>query len=135
MHNGDVLDRPDIEDIITRFYEVMLKDPIIGFIFTDIAKVDLTHHLPVIVDFWEDALFKQRNYHGNTLKKHLEIHMKMPLRAGHFTRWLYLFDRAVDAEHQGPNAEKMKQRAEMVAKAIAAAITNSKRKDMNLTLK
>ena len=35
----DVLQRSDIEDIVTRFYDVMLKDPIVGFIFTNVANI------------------------------------------------------------------------------------------------
>ena len=134
MSKKDVLERTDIEDIVARFYAVMLKDPIIGFIFTDVAKIDLEHHLPVIVDFWADILFKENRYHGNPLRKHLDIHEKMPLTPGHFTRWLFLFSKAVDEQHAGKNAEAMKHRAEMVAKSISASITAQKRGDMNLVL-
>ncbi|MBL4671288.1 MAG: group III truncated hemoglobin [Arenicella sp.] len=130
----DVLQRSDIEDIVTRFYDVMLKDPIVGFIFTNVANIDLQHHLPIIVDFWDDSLFKQNNYSGNTLQKHLDIHQKMPLQPGHFTRWLYLFSKAVDQSHAGENADLMKSRAELVAKSISAAIVKRKRGDMKLVL-
>ncbi len=134
MSKKDVLHRADIEDIVARFYDVMLKDPIIGFIFTDIAKIQLEHHLPIIVDFWADSLFKQKKYQGNTLQKHLDIHQKIPLRPGHFTRWLFLFDQAVDQLHEGKNAASMKARAEIVAKSISAALSNGKRANMHLVL-
>ena len=134
MSNNDVIDRADIEDIVARFYQSVLKDPIIGFIFTDIAKIDLPEHLPIIVDFWADSLFGSKEYSGNTLRKHTDIHQKMPLRPGHFTRWLFLFNKAVDDQHSGPNADQMKRRAEMVAKSISAAITENKRANMNLVL-
>jgi len=134
MSKKDVLDRADLEDIVARFYENMLKDPIIGFIFTDVAKINLQHHLPVIVDFWADSLFKENRYHGNPLAKHLEIHEVMPLTPGHFTRWLFLFDQAVSEKHVGPNADSMKHRAEMVAKSISASISARKRGDMDLVL-
>jgi len=135
MSKKDVLHRSDIDDIITRFYEVMLKDSIVGYIFTDVAKIDLQHHLPLIGDFWADILFKQHNYQGNTLQKHLDVHHKIPLRPGHFTRWLFLFNRAVDEKHSGENADFMKSRAELVAKSISAALVKGKRGDMNLVLK
>ena len=130
----DVTTRADIEEIIARFYDAMLKDNIVGFIFTDIVKINLEHHLPIIVDFWADSLFKENRYQGNPLKKHLDINEKLPLKPGHFTRWLYLFEKAVDESHQGANANDMKRRAEMVAKSFSAAITDQKRKDMSLTL-
>ena len=134
MSKKDVLLRSDIEDIVSRFYDVMLKDQIIGFIFTNVANINLQHHLPIIVDFWDDSLFRKHNYTGNTLKKHLDIHQKMPLRPGHFTRWLFLFNQAVDELHAGENAERMKLRAELVAKSIAAALVKGKRGDMSLVL-
>jgi len=130
----DVSNRADIEKIVATFYDAVLKDPIVGFIFTDIAKINLEHHLPIIVNFWSDSLFREQSYHGNPLKKHLEISQQLPLKPGHFTRWLYLFDKAVDGNFVGKNANTMKSRAEMVAKSFSAAITDQKKRDMNLTL-
>lgn len=130
----DVENRDDVSQIVADFYAEMLQDPIIGYIFTDVAKIDLEGHLPVITDFWTDVLFQQKSYRNNTLQKHLDLHQKIPLTPGHFTRWLYLFNRAVDARHAGDNANKMKQRAELVAQAISAAISERKKGDMTLTL-
>ena len=140
MSGKDVLTRSDLENIVARFYESVLVDPIIGFIFTDIAKIDLEKHLPLIVDFWSDIVLDERGssgrrYQGNALRKHLELNQKIPLKAGHFTRWLYLFNGAVDLQHQGPKAALIKQRAEMVANSISAAITDRKKGDMNLVLR
>ena len=139
MSKKDVTQRADIENIVARFYQVMLNDPIIGFIFTDVAKIHLESHLPIIVDFWHDSLFLQgrigeRKYTNNTLQKHLEINAKMPLKPGHFTRWLFLFDQAVLQNHEGVNADRMLRRAEVVAKSISASISEQKRSDMNLVL-
>lgn len=130
----DVSNTTDIEEIVARFYEAALKDPIVGFIFTDIAKIDLESHLPIIANFWSDVVFRGNRYNGNPLQKHIELSQSLPLRPGHFTRWLYLFEKAVDENHKGKNATLMKVRAEMVAKSISAAITKQKRSDMNLTL-
>ena len=140
MSHNDVTARADIEDIVARFYEAVLDDPIIGFIFTDVAKIELQHHLPIIVNFWADSLFQINNavaehrYTGNPLQKHLEVHQKLPLRPGHFTRWLFLFNKAVDAKHQGPQADEMKAKAELVGKSISAALVKAKRSDMKLVL-
>lgn len=135
---ADVRTRANLEEIVKQFYDDVLDDPIIGFIFNDVAAIDLKAHLPVVVDFWEDALFLDHNgtarrYHGNTLKVHLELAEKISLRPGHFTRWLYLFNRSVD-QFSGSNAAKMKQRADSVAKSISAALTAGRRRDMQLTL-
>ena len=134
MTKNDVQNRSDIDNIVVRFYDAMLKDSIIGFIFTDVIKIELEHHLPIIVDFWEDSLFRSKSYTGNTLQKHLDVSAKIPLKPGHFTRWLFLFKQAVDANHAGKNADAMKYRAEMVAKAISASISDQKKADMKLVL-
>ena len=134
MKKCDVLERADVQDIVERFYAHMLEDQIIGFIFTEVAKIDLESHLPVIVNFWSDILFSQNNYQSNALQKHLQLHQQIPLKPGHFTRWLYLFAQAVDQCHAGDNAELMKKRAEMVAKSISAAITDQKKGAMDLVL-
>ncbi len=140
MTSNDVENAADLEAIVRLFYERMLKDPIIGFIFVDVVKIELDTHLPVIVDFWFDILFKAQQsppktrYHGNTLQKHLAVNELVSLKPGHFTRWLYLFSNAIDQLNQGSNAELMKARAELIAKSISAAITDQKKSQMTLVL-
>ncbi len=135
MNKSDVLNRVDVQDIVSRFYAEVLEDVVIGFIFTDVARINLETHLPVIVDFWSDILFEENNYQSNALQKHLQLNDRIALKPGHFTRWLYLFARAVDHKHAGDNAELMKQRAEMVASSISAAISSRKKNEMDLVLK
>lgn len=144
MNKKDVTDRADIEKIIADFYVAMLQDPIVGFIFTDVAKIDLPSHLSVIVDFWSDIVLREsksstepvaeKRYKGNALKKHLELNELIALKPGHFTRWLYLFENAITAGFRGPNANLMMKRAELVAQSISAAISDRKKGEMKLTL-
>ena len=134
MNKPDVLARADLEQIVQRFYANMLADPIIGFIFTDVAKIQLEQHLPIIVNFWHDVLFKGKLYRGNALQKHLQLNQLINLKPGHFTRWLFLFHAAVDEQHAGDNAEKMKQRATLVADAISSAIGERKKGQVPLVL-
>ncbi|NND00298.1 MAG: hypothetical protein HKN85_08965, partial [Gammaproteobacteria bacterium] len=74
-------------------------------------------------------------YTGNTLAKHLELNELIALKPGHFTRWLYLFERAVRENFHGPNANLMMKRSVIVAQSISAAITERKKSQMHLTLK
>ncbi len=131
---NDVLKRDDIDDIVARFYEAVLQDSIIGFIFTDVAKIHLQSHLPIIGNFWQDSLFGGQLYQNNTLQKHLDVHAKMSLKEGHFTRWLYLFNKAVTEKHEGQNASKMLLIADRVAKTISASLGNKKRAGLRLSL-
>lgn len=113
----DIETRADLELLIGDFYEKMLKDPIIGFIFTDIAKIDLDEHLSVICDFWETILFTRPVYKRGpeVMNVHHELNKKIPLKKGHFTRWLYLFSTTVDSLFEGERAEKAKERANSIA--------------------
>ena len=56
----DITNRPDIDRLMNAFYSRALTDETIGYIFTDVAKLDLEHHLPIIGDFWESLLFLDR---------------------------------------------------------------------------
>jgi hemoglobin len=57
-----IVSRADIDRLMNHFYSKATKDDVIGYIFTDIAKLDLEHHLPIIGDFWETLLFRTGNY-------------------------------------------------------------------------
>ena len=128
----DIKNRADIDLIVREFYELLLVDSIVGFIFSDVARIDLESHLPIIVNFWSDIVFAgskvkpTRLYHGNTLAKHLELNRLIALKPGHFTRWLYLFNKALEQNFSGSNAKLMKDRAASVAQSISAAITERK---------
>lgn len=107
----DIAFREDIERLINEFYERVKADPVIGYIFNDIARVDWPKHLPVMYDFWEFLLLDGRRYQGNPIQKHLDLHTQHALRAEHFERWLLLFQTTVDDLFAGPKADDAKFRA------------------------
>ena len=47
----DIASREDIELLMNTFYSRLLSDERINYIFTDVAKIDIEKHLPVIVGF------------------------------------------------------------------------------------
>ncbi len=49
---NDIETRADCERLVRAFYGRALTDPIIGFIFTDVAELDLDAHVPQITAFW-----------------------------------------------------------------------------------
>ena len=101
---GDIETRTDIDLIMRVFYERALVDEVIGYIFTDVAKLDLEKHLPIIGDFWESMLFGKRVYqkHGrNPLLVHQALHLRERLTIEHFERWLKIFKFSVDEEFAG----------------------------------
>jgi hemoglobin len=66
----DITSRADIEQLVTTFYEQVKKDDTIGFIFTDVAKINWDHHIPLIVDFWESILLDNPVYTKNAMEVH-----------------------------------------------------------------
>ncbi len=121
----DIENRQDIENLLTLFYEKALKDAEIGYLFTEIAHINLETHLPHIADFWEMVLFQKEGYTKNVLQIHQHLHEKSPLQPAHFRRWLDLFLETIDAHFLGENAERAKQRAQSVATVIQTKLANS----------
>jgi hemoglobin len=120
----DIETRADCERLVRAFYSKALTDPIIGYIFTDVAKLDLDAHVPVIASFWETILLGARSYGGGAFRPHAVIHAKSPLQRGHFERWLALWRETVDELFEGPRAELAKTHAERVAAAFHARLHN-----------
>ena len=114
----DIATRKDIDCLMTAFYERATNDETIGYIFTDVARLDLEKHLPVIGDFWETLLFAGGNYqkHGrNPLHVHGELNEKTPLESEHFKRWLEIFYQTVDENFAGERSDFLKMRAAAIA--------------------
>lgn len=100
------------------FYEKAIADPVIGYLFTDVAHLDLKKHLPVIGDFWETLLLGTKVYqrhNRNPLMIHAELHEKSALKAKHFRRWLEIFRETVGENFCGERADFAVMRAEAIA--------------------
>jgi hemoglobin len=115
---GDIENRADCERLVRAFYGRALVDPIIGWIFVDIAKLDVEAHVPQIASFWETILLGAHSYGGGAFAPHAALHMKVRLRAGHFERWLALWNATVDETFAGDRAELAKAHALRVAQAF-----------------
>lgn len=115
---NDIETRTDIDLLMRVFYERALSDEVIGYIFNDVAKLDLQIHRPIIGDFWESLLFGTRAYqsHGrNPMMVHKAFHLKERLTPEHFKRWLNIFEFSVDEEFAGAMADFIKMRANAIA--------------------
>src|ERR1700754_4186708 len=107
----DITDRSDIQLLIDSFYEKVKKDPLIGYLFNEVAKVDWPHHLPRMYDFWESVIFQTAGFNGNPMAAHIRLHQQSPLKKEHFEQWLTLFKQTVDEHFEGEKAELARQRA------------------------
>lgn len=104
----DIESREDIERLMGEFYSRMFKDEIMGPIFLDVAKMDLSKHIPIISDFWELQLFQKPGYRGGMMAVHFRLHNMMAQEGGlehhHFMRWLDYWYETLDALFEGPRA-------------------------------
>jgi hemoglobin len=123
----DITNRADCERLVRAFYGKALVDPIIGFIFTDVAKLDLEAHVPRIASFWETVLLDARTYSGGAFRPHAELNRRVKLRAGHFQRWVALWEETVDELFDGERAELAKAHARRVAQAFYARLRELER--------
>ena len=117
----DIETREDIDALMQEFYKRALADEKIGFIFTDVMKLDLEHHLPIIGDFWESLLLGEMKYHRhgrNPMQVHQHINEKVELHHEHFERWLEIFSGVMDEMFAGELADQAKMRSKAIAHNI-----------------
>lgn len=114
----DIESREDIERLVRAFYDRAMVDDRIGYIFTEVAKIDLDEHLPTMFDFWETMLLGGNRYRGGAMHKHVDLHRQSPLLEEHFVRWLELWDATIDRDFAGDRASLAKMRAHQVARSM-----------------
>ena len=114
----DLETRADIDVLLRRFYTRAMGDELIGYLFTDVAKLDLDHHLPRIGNFWEQVLLQRPVYNGHPIAAHFPLHQAATLQGAHFQRWFSLWAESVDALFTGPMATQAKRRAAIIAESM-----------------
>ncbi|MUN08649.1 hypothetical protein GLX25_16195 [Agromyces luteolus] len=111
-------DRDDIARLVREFYARAFADPLIGPIFTDIAHMDLEHHLPIMCDFWETVVFRAGIYRRNAFTLHEALNRRAPLGGAEFERWIELWTATVDDLFAGESAERAKAQARRIASSM-----------------
>lgn len=118
----DIENKEDLTFLMEAFYSKMLQDIEVGYIFTEVAQLNLKKHLPLITDFWNNAIFHTGGYKNNVVQIHKDINEKEKLTPDHFKRWLFLLDETINEHFSGENSEKMKLRANQVGMTIQAKL-------------
>lgn len=121
----DIESRSNIETLVNTFYEKIICDAMLGPVFTSKIPVNWNIHLPVMYQFWENAIFFTGDYIGNPMLVHKNIHKKVGLDVEHFDHWVELFNHTVDELFEGRNADLAKERAFNIAKAMKNQIVNN----------
>jgi hemoglobin len=118
----------DIHKIVATFYDYLLADTHISYVFTEVVKIQLEEHLPILVTFWSQALLGTGGYYKNLTQIHLDVHHKSALTPELFTIWITHFYAAIDAHFQGFNCERMKTQALNLATVMQIKIAQENKK-------
>ena len=125
----DIETRGDIELLMEQFYQKLLPDPIVGYIFRDVAQLKLSEHLSVLADFWEIILLGTGDYKGNVMQKHLELNKKSALLPEHFARWKELFFESLVELYIGPVADEAAGRVNLMEGLMQFKIEQQRNKN------
>lgn len=121
----DIKNINDIKILLDTFYTKVLKDEVIGYIFTDIAKLNVEKHMPILYAFWDSVIFGTANYKGNAMLTHIELNKKEALTDAHFDRWQMLYFETVDELFVGEKANLAKERVKAMRFLMQMKIENS----------
>ena len=123
LNKKDIENREDLHLLMQAFYKKLLSDDSINYLFTDVAKIDILQHIPVLVDFWDSILFKADTYRKNAMQPHMILHQKSSLQKSHFETWLRYFKETVDELFEGEIAFMAKERATSIATVMQIKIS------------
>jgi hemoglobin len=106
-----------IERLVHGFYAKVRQDAVLAPIFE--ARIqDWEPHLERMCAFWSSVALMSGRYHGSPMTKH----MPLPIDAGHFDRWLALFEETA-REICPPQAEAhFVERARRIAESLELGV-------------
>lgn len=118
----DIENQEDLYFLVDEFYKKLLQDDTISYIFTDVVKIKIEEHLPILVTFWSQAILGTGGYTNNLTQIHLDIDKKEHLTPALFNIWLNHFYDTVNAFFDGKNAEIIKTQALNIATVLQIKI-------------
>jgi hemoglobin len=119
VEDDDLGTRRSIHDLVVGFYRELVMDDLLAPVFEEVAEVDWSTHIPLLIDYWCRILLGHDGYQGALLAAHQHVHQREPLTAAHFDRWYTLWATAVDERWRGPYADKAKRHAAKIAGTLA----------------
>ena len=128
MH--DIHTVTDIRKLVYAFYDKVLNDDLLGPIFNRVVEKDQwPAHLEIMVNFWQTNILFEKSYKGNPMAAHTKVDNKVNhiISQLHFDRWLQLWDKTIDENFEGSNADITKKRAVDMAKLILYKIEQGRK--------
>ena len=112
---NDIRTEEDVKQLVDAFYGKVQADALLDPIFSEVVKVDWSHHLPKMYAFWSGMILGKPGYAGQPWPAHAVL----PVSAEHFQRWLELFRATVDENFSGEGAMRAKNAAASIANTFA----------------
>ena len=108
---------PMIHALVHAFYDKVRADEVLGPIFA--AKIeDWGPHLGKMCDFWSSVTLMSGRYHGTPMI----AHARLPIEAGHFDRWLRLFEQTAGEVCPPEAAALFVDRSRRIAQSLQMGI-------------
>jgi|AntRauTorckE5430_2_1112549.scaffolds.fasta_scaffold07521_4 hemoglobin len=107
--------RESLDTIINPFYDKFLADRKVNYLFTDVTKVNIEKHFPILIDFWHSILLGSGTYGRNAMQPHIDLAKKTKLTKEYFQIWLGYICKSVGELSEGKLALAMKARAQNIA--------------------
>ncbi|MBN8990753.1 MAG: group III truncated hemoglobin [Rhizobiales bacterium] len=106
-----------IERLVHGFYAKVRRDPMLAPVFE--ARIsEWEAHLEQMCAFWSSVALMTGRYHGTPMVKH----MPLPVDAGHFDRWLALFEMTARELCPPVAAAHFVERAQRIAASLELGI-------------
>jgi hemoglobin len=122
----DITTGNDVGVIVGRFYRSLIADPLLGPLFERYG-VDWPTHIPKLERYWEHVLLGGTGSPVNTIAAHGPVQRATPFGRQLTDRWVELWEETIDDLYVGPVAERAKQRARDVARALNAVAARQRR--------
>ena len=109
-----------IEQLVRGFYARVREDVVLGPVF-EAKIVDWEPHLAQMFAFWSSVALMTGRYHGTPMIKHV----KLPIDAGHFDRWLALFEATAREICPPEAAVHFVERAQRIAASLELGVAGA----------
>jgi len=109
-----------IEQLVRGFYARVRADAVLGPVF-EARIADWEPHLAQMFAFWSSVALMTGRYHGTPMIKHV----KLPIDAGHFDRWLALFEETAREVCPPEAAVHFVERAQRIAASLELGVAGA----------
>ena len=114
------IDEALISDLVEAVYQRVQADPLLGPVFAE-RIADWGPHLAQMKVFWGSVALATGAYQGRPMPKH----MRLPVDARHFDRWLALFEETARSLCTPLAADHFIVRARNIAESLELGVANA----------